>query len=295
MKSFQFEGTGVALVTPFDADGHVDYPALTRLIQHVTKGGVDYLVVMGTTGESATLSKDEKAAVLHHVKEVNAGQLPIVYGVGGNNTAELVHQLTHKDPSGLAGILSVTPYYNKPTQEGLYQHYKALAQVSPLPIILYNVPGRTGVNMTAETTLRLARDFSNIKAVKEASGNLDQINRICKDKPVGFEVISGDDNLTYPMIALGARGVISVVGQATPKVFSDMVRLALEGRFSEALPLHNRLFDFTNQLFEQGNPGGVKAALAALGVMDNRLRLPLVPVSADLAQAIGQAAKNLQS
>jgi 4-hydroxy-tetrahydrodipicolinate synthase len=295
MKSFPFEGTGVALVTPFDADGHVDYPALTRLIQHVTKGGVDYLVVMGTTGESATLSKDEKAAVLHHVKEVNAGQLPIVYGVGGNNTAELVHQLTHKDPSGLAGILSVTPYYNKPTQEGLYQHYKALAQVSPLPIILYNVPGRTGINMTAETTLRLARDFSNIKAVKEASGNLDQINRICKDKPVGFEVISGDDNLTYPMIALGARGVISVVGQATPKVFSDMVRLALEGRFSEALPLHNRLFDFTNQLFEQGNPGGVKAALAALGVMDNRLRLPLVPVSADLAQAIGQAAKNLQS
>jgi 4-hydroxy-tetrahydrodipicolinate synthase len=250
---------------------------------------------MGTTGESATLSKDEKAAVLHHVKEVNAGQLPIVYGVGGNNTAELVHQLTHKDPSGLAGILSVTPYYNKPTQEGLYQHYKALAQVSPLPIILYNVPGRTGVNMTAETTLRLARDFSNIKAVKEASGNLDQINRICKDKPAGFEVISGDDNLTYPMIALGARGVISVVGQATPRVFSNMVRLALEGRFSEALPLHNRLFDFTNQLFEQGNPGGVKAALAALGVMDNRLRLPLVPVSADLAQAIGQAAKNLQS
>jgi 4-hydroxy-tetrahydrodipicolinate synthase len=295
MKSFPFEGTGVALVTPFDADGHVDYPALTRLIQHVTKGGVDYLVVMGTTGESATLSKDEKAAVLHHVKEVNAGQLPIVYGVGGNNTAELVHQLTHKDPSGLAGILSVTPYYNKPTQEGLYQHYKALAQVSPLPIILYNVPGRTGINMTADTTLRLARDFSNIKAVKEASGNLDQINRICKDKPVGFEVISGDDNLTYPMIALGARGVISVVGQATPRVFSDMVRLALEGRFSEALPLHNRLFDFTNQLFEQGNPGGVKAALAALGVMDNRLRLPLVPVSADLAQAIGQAAKNLQS
>jgi 4-hydroxy-tetrahydrodipicolinate synthase len=295
MKSFPFEGTGVALVTPFDADGHVDYPALTRLIQHVTKGGVDYLVVMGTTGESATLSKDEKAAVLHHVKEVNAGQLPIVYGVGGNNTAELVHQLTHKDPLGIAGILSVTPYYNKPTQEGLYQHYKALAQVSPLPIILYNVPGRTGINMTADTTLRLARDFSNIKAVKEASGNLDQINRICKDKPAGFEVISGDDNLTYPMIALGARGVISVVGQATPRVFSNMVRLALEGRFSEALPLHNRLFDFTNQLFEQGNPGGVKAALAALGVMDNRLRLPLVPVSADLAQAIGQAAKNLQS
>jgi 4-hydroxy-tetrahydrodipicolinate synthase len=295
MKPFLFEGTGVALVTPFDADGHVDYPALTRLVEHVTQGGVEYLVVMGTTGESATLSKDEKAAVLHHVLEVNAGKLPVVYGVGGNNTAELVHQLTHKDPARLAGILSVTPYYNKPTQEGLYQHYKALAQVSPLPVILYNVPGRTGVNMTAETTLRLAREFKNIVAIKEASGNLDQINRICKDKPAGFEVISGDDNLTYPMIALGARGVISVVGQATPRVFSNMVRHALAGRFAEALPLHNRLFDFTNRLFEQGNPGGVKAALAALGIMNNRLRLPLVPVSNDLAAHIGQEAKNLQA
>ena len=294
MTPFPFEGTGVALVTPFEKNGHIDYPALTRLVEHCISGGVEYLVVMGTTGESATLSKDEKAAVLHHVKEVNAGRLPIVYGVGGNNTAELVHQLTHKDPTGLAGILSVTPYYNKPTQEGLYQHYKALAEVSPLPIILYNVPGRTGINMTAETTLRIARDFKNVVAVKEASGNLDQINRICKDKPAGFEVLSGDDNLTYPMIALGARGVISVVGQATPKPFTTMVRKALAGDFAAALPLHNKLFDFTNRLFEQGNPGGVKAALAGLGVMENTLRLPLWPVSAELADKLAVEAKALQ-
>jgi 4-hydroxy-tetrahydrodipicolinate synthase len=288
-------GTGVALVTPFLADGSIDFKGLENLVNHCIAGGVEYLVVMGTTGESATLTTAEKALVLREVKRINAGRVPIIYGAGGNNTQAVIDGFSTTDLDGVSALLSVSPYYNKPTQEGIYQHYKAIATASPLPIILYNVPGRTSSNISAATTLRLARDFKNIIAIKEASGNMEQIMDLLKNKPDGFEVISGDDNLTYPMIALGAKGVISVSGQGMPKIFSQMVRNALAGKWQEALAAHYDLFDFTNLLFAEGNPGGIKAALKALNICEDHLRLPLWRVSTDLYLKIELEVKRLSA
>lgn len=275
----EFVGTGVALVTPFDKDLKIDFTALERLVGHCIDGGVDYLVVMGTTGENPVLSKDEKRAVLDAVLDASGGRVPVVYGVGGNNTQALVSELQSFDFGGVSAILSVSPYYNKPTQEGIYQHYKTLSAHSPLPIILYNVPGRTGSNMLAETTLRLAHDFDNIIAIKEASGNLDQVMKIINDRPEGFLVISGDDNLTLPMIALGGDGVISVSGQGFPKVFTEMVNQALAGNIDAARPLHYQLYEITNMLFAEGNPGGIKHSLELQGIMEAYMRQPLWPIS----------------
>ncbi len=284
----KFYGTGVALVTPFNTDGSVDFAGLKNLIDHIINGGVEYLVSLGTTGETATLSKEEKKAIWDFTVEAVAGRAGLVAGIGGNNTQEVVETLKNFNPKGYDAILSVSPYYNKPTQEGIYQHYKAVAEASPLPIILYNVPGRTGSMVSAETVLRLAHDFKNIIAVKEASANFDQFNKIASEKPEGFMLISGDDPLTLPMIALGAVGVISVVGNAVPHVFSTMVRLCLAGKFTEAQPLHYSLLDFTNLCFIEGNPAGVKAALKQLGVCDDNLRLPLVKVSKNIADKIAK-------
>jgi 4-hydroxy-tetrahydrodipicolinate synthase len=275
-------GTGIAMVTPFLSDGQIDFEGLKKLTHHLITGGVEYLVVMGTTGESATLSKEEKLSVLQTVVTENAGRCKIVYGMGGNDTRALMQEMQQMDFSNVDAILSVSPYYNKPTQEGIYQHYKALAAVAPKPIILYNVPGRTGMNMSAETTLRLAHDFDNIIAIKEASGNMEQVMQIIKNRPKNFLVISGDDNLTYPIIALGGDGVISVSGHGYPKLFSDMVRNGLQGNFSAALPAHYQLFKFTQLIFQEGNPGGIKVALEALGVCGASVRLPLWPVSENL-------------
>ena len=291
MKSLK--GTGVALITPFNADKSIDYPALERLVEYCISNGVNYLVVQGTTGESATLNSEEKKEVLKAVISYNQGRLPIVLGLGGNNTHALVQDLKSKDFTGVDALLSVSPYYNKPTQEGIYQHYKALSEASPLPIILYNVPGRTSSNITAETTLRLARDFSNIIAIKEASGNMEQIMQIAKYRPEGFLLISGDDNLTYPMIALGGDGVISVTGQAFPKSFCSMVSEALAGDFNSALGKHYELYDITKMLFEEGNPGGVKFVLQKMGIIQEHMRQPLWPISDVLRNKISAELKKL--
>jgi 4-hydroxy-tetrahydrodipicolinate synthase len=272
-------GTGVAMVTPFRKDGGVDFRALTALTEHLVKGKVEYLVVLGTTGESVTLSKDEKQAVLNCVMEANDGRLPLVLGVGGNNTAEICKELNNLDTTGLKAILSVSPYYNRPTQRGIYEHYRTVAGASPLPIILYNVPGRTGSNVLAETTLQLANEVPNIVAVKEASGNMEQVMRIIRDRPKGFLVISGDDALTMPMIAAGADGVISVIANAFAKEFSNMVRASLAGELDKARKGHYLLFDAMQAIFAEGNPGGIKAILNHMNLCENKLRLPLVPVS----------------
>ncbi len=277
-----FKGLGVAMVTPFTADKQVDYPALQRLTEHLIENGVDYLVVQGTTGESATIDTEEKRAILDFILEVNNGKLPVVYGVGGNDTMAVCKILKTWDFKGVDGILSVSPYYNKPTQEGIYQHYKVLAESTELPIILYNVPGRTASNMSAETTLRLAKDFENIVAVKEASGDLDQISTIIDNRPKDFLVISGDDALTLPMISLGADGVISVVGNAFAQEFSDLVHAALIGDMN-ARRIHYKLTEIIDALFCEGNPAGVKEVLNHLGICDNHVRLPLVPVSDKLS------------
>jgi 4-hydroxy-tetrahydrodipicolinate synthase len=275
-KAINFTGTGVAIVTPFTTKGEIDFPALTKLIEHLIKGKVEYIVVLGTTGETATLSKDEKNQVIAHITKVNKKRVPLVLGIGGNNTAELVEQLKKDDLSSFNAILSVSPYYNKPSQEGIYQHYKVISKASPLPIILYNVPGRTASNLTWETTIRLANDFKNIIAIKEASGNIEQCMKIIKHKPAGFLVISGDDNLTLPLIACGANGVISVVANAYPKDFSDMVRAALKHDIKTAQKLHYKLMEITEQLFADGNPGGVKVVLANKKITQANVRLPLV-------------------
>lgn len=275
-KYSKFVGTGVAIVTPFSKDGNVDFKGLTSLIEHLIKGKVEYLVVLGTTGESAVLNKDEKSAVINHVLDTVEGRVSLVLGIGGNNTQEVVDTIKHSNLKGFSAILSVSPYYNKPSQEGIYQHYKMIAGVSPLPIILYNVPGRTMSNMTSETTLRLANDFKNIIAIKEASGNVEQCMRIIKNKPKDFLVISGDDNLTLPLIASGADGVISVLANAYPKDFSEMVRQALAGNIAQAQKLHYKTFEITEQLFADGNPGGVKITLELLKVCGSNVRLPLV-------------------
>ncbi len=269
---------GVALVTPFKADKSIDFQALARLVEHQIRSGIDFLVVLGTTAETPTLSADEKRQVRDFVAARVAGRVPLVLGMGGNNTMGLVEELKSTDLSNYQAILSVVPYYNKPSQEGIYQHYAAIAKASPLPVVLYNVPGRTGVNMTAETTLRLANDFPDtVVAVKEASGNFSQIDDIIKRKPADFMVISGDDGITFPLITLGAVGVISVIGNAFPKEFSRMVRLALEGDYANALLIHHKFTELFSLLFVDGNPAGVKCLLHAMGWMENELRLPLVP------------------
>jgi 4-hydroxy-tetrahydrodipicolinate synthase len=291
----RFTGLGVAMVTPFrpapqpSAQPAIDHAGLERLVEHMITGGVDYLVVMGTTGESVTLDKKEREQVLAHVVEVVRNRVPIVLGVGGNSTAEVVHQLQTYELSGVDAILSVSPYYNKPTQEGIYQHYRAIAQTSMLPILLYNVPGRTGSNMAATTTLRLARDFRNIIGIKEASGHLEQIVTVLKDRPVDFLVISGDDALTLPILAFGAHGVISVVGNALPVEFGRLVRAAMTGDMATARQEHFKLAEFMSWIFAEGNPGGIKEALGTLGICGKTLRLPLVNVGEQTAKRIYQA------
>ena len=288
----RFIGLGVALVTPFTPKGRIDFAALERLIDHTLTGGVDYLVTMGTTGESATLTKEEKHQLLAQTIEFVHHRAPVVLGVGGNDTASVLRDLEQFDLSSVDGILSVSPYYNKPSQEGIYQHYKALAQASLLPIILYNVPGRTASNINAETTLRLANDFENIVAIKEASGDLDQIGTILKHRPKDFLVISGDDALTLPLIAMGAHGVISVVANALPNEFSALVHAALKGDLERSRSEHYRLLEVITYLFVDGNPAGVKEVLKVLGICGNDLRLPLVPVSAGTAKALYTALAN---
>jgi len=275
----KFYGTGVAMVTPFKTDGSVDYEGLRNVIDHLIEGGVEYLVSLGTTGESAVLSSTEKKEIWKFTANVAAGRIALVAGIGGNNTSEVINNLEDFDPRGYQAILSVSPAYNKPTQEGIYQHFKAIAGVAKLPVILYNVPGRTGSNMSADTTLRLAKEFGNIIGIKEASGNFEQINKIINEKPEEFLVISGDDMLALPLIASGAAGVISVVANAVPKIFSDMIRLCLDEDFSGARPLHLNVLELINLCFAEGSPCGVKAALKQLGICSDTMRLPLVNVS----------------
>ncbi len=277
MGQINLRGMGVALVTPFNEDDSVDYTALARLLDYQLQNDTDYLVVFGSTGEYSTLSVEEEAEIAKFVISRVKGQIPIVRGVGGNNTKDVVDILKKDDFSGIDAVLSVVPYYNKPTQEGMYQHFKTISAATELPIILYNIPGRTGVNMTAETTLRIARDCKNVVAIKEASGNITQMDDIIKNKPKNFEVISGDDVMTYPLLALGAIGVISVIGNAFPKEFSRMVRLALAGDYANALTIHHRFTELFDLLCVDGNPAGVKSLLNIMGYIENKLRLPLVP------------------
>ena len=270
-------GLGVALITPFKEDESVDYSALLRMVDYLTQNNVDFLCVLGTTAETPTLTEYEKQKIKETVVERANGKIPILLGVGGNNTRGVVDALKKDNYDGVDAILSVVPYYNKPSQEGLYQHYKAISEATGLPLVLYNVPGRTGTNMTAETTLRIANDFKNVIAVKEASGNITQMDDIIKNRPAGFNVISGDDGITYPLITMGAVGVISVIGNAFPREFGRMVRLALQGDYANALTIHHKFAELFKLLFVDGNPAGVKAMLNAMGMIQNKLRLPLVP------------------
>lgn len=280
-------GTGVALVTPFNSNGQIDFASLKKLVEHVIKGGVDYLVVMGTTAESPTLSKDEKFEVFENVRKFAANRVPIVFGIGGNHTLALAEEIK-KFPyiKDIEAILSVAPYYNKPNQEGYFQHYKYLNGVTKKPIILYNVPGRTGSNVSWETQVRIARECKKILATKEASGNLEQIMRIIHHAPKNFLVLSGDDNLTLPIIACGGKGVISVVANAYPREFSSMVRYALNGKFDKAVPLHYKLMEITNLLFADGNPGGIKTLLSEMNICHPHLRLPLSAPSKKVQEEI---------
>jgi len=277
----KLKGTGVAVVTPFRKDSSIDFQSLEKLLNHLLTNGIDYLVILGTTGEAATLNKDEKQAVLNFVIDYVNDRVPIVAGFGGNNTLEVANSIHDFDFKGIDAILSVSPYYNKPSQEGLYNHYKSIAMATSLPVILYNVPSRTSVNINAETTLKLAKDFKNIVAVKEASGNFEQIMQIIKQKDDDFMVISGDDLLTLPLISLGVHGVISVTANAFPKDFSTLVKLSNEGNFKEAMKYQNKLIDIINLLFIEGNPAGIKAALNILDIISNNFRLPLTPMSKD--------------
>lgn len=277
MAEINLKGLGIALVTPFKEDENVDYEALDRLVDYLVQNGADYLVVLGTTAETPTLTEEEKKKIISLVVTKVRRRIPVVLGVGGNCTRQVVEKLKNDEMVGIDAILSVVPYYNKPSQEGIYQHYKAIAESTKLPIILYNVPGRTGVNMTAETTLRIARDFKNVVAVKEASGNITQMDDIIKNKPANFNVISGDDGITFPLITLGAIGVISVIGNAFPREFGKMVRLALAGDYDNARTIHHRFTELFNLLFVDGNPAGAKSMLSMMGFMKNKLRLPLVP------------------
>jgi len=291
----RFHGTGVALVTPFNADGSVDYDGLKKLINYQIDGKVEYLVSLGTTGESATLNKEEKKKIWAYTAEINNGRLPLVAGIGGNYTAELIEAIKDFDRNGYDAILSASPYYNKPTQEGIYQHYKAISESTDMDVLLYNVPGRTASNVSPETTCRLAHDFKNIIGTKEASGSFDQFNQIMRDKPEDFMLISGDDPVALPMIALGGAGLISVVGNALPFELSEMIRLSLKGDFKAAQPLHLQLVEFTRLIFAEGNPAGVKAALKHVGICGDHVRLPLVSASADLAASIAAQIQKIRS
>ena len=288
-----FRGLGIALITPFKTDGSIDFDALDRLVEYQIKGGADFLCIMGTTAETPTLSRDEKRLLKEHLVGRVAGRVHLLMGSGGNNTAAILNELKTEDWTGIDGILSVCPYYNKPSQEGLYQHFATIAQASPLPVVLYNVPGRTGVNMNAETTLRLARDFENIVAIKEASGFIPQMDDIIKNKPQHFDVISGDDGITFPLITLGAVGVISVIGNALPAEFSRMVRLALKGEYQTSLTIHHKFTELFKLLFVDGNPAGVKAMLSEMGLIENVLRLPLIPTRLTTMEKISQIVKEL--
>lgn len=286
-------GTGVALVTPFKKDYSVDVDALSKIVNFQIENGIDYLVVLGTTAENATLSQEEKELVIATVINANNGRLPLVLGVGGNNTREVVEELKTRDFSNFTAILSVSPYYNKPTQEGIYQHFKAIAEAAPIPVILYNVPGRTSSNMLPSTVLRLANDFKNVVAIKEAAGDIVQAMKLIQNKPDGFHVISGDDMITLPMVLAGGSGVISVIGEGFPKQFSDMVRLGLERKVDEAYKIHYQLAEAIDMIFEQGNPAGIKEVFKSLGLSENTVRLPLVNVNQDLADRLHNFSQNL--
>lgn len=285
-KKHFLSGTGVAIVTPFLENGDLDRDALKKLVEHLVVGGVDYLVALGTTGEAATLSKEEKNEVLKLVNTFNNNRVKLVAGIGGNDTRAVISSINDLDLTGYAAILSVSPYYNKPNAEGIFQHYKAIAAASPLPVVMYNVPGRTGMNVNAATTLRIARECTNIIATKEASGNMEQIMQIISEKPDGFEVISGDDGLSLPLIACGAIGVISVVANAYPKAFSEMINQCLSGDFNKARMIHEKMLPIINTLFAEGSPSGIKAYLAEMGIVHETFRLPVVGISAELKAKI---------
>jgi 4-hydroxy-tetrahydrodipicolinate synthase len=295
MTSTLFNGTGVAIVTPFDAQKQVDYAALENLLNHIIKGGVEFIVAMGTTSEAATLDETEKKDVLSHVIDVVNNRLPILLGIGGNNTQQIVETIGKTDLSNVSGILSVAPYYNKPNQRGLYEHFSAIARSTSKPIILYNVPGRTCSNILAKTTLKLAHEFEHIVAVKEASGDFSQIMEVIQHKPAHFSVLSGDDSLTLPMISVGAKGVISVTANAFPEAFSNMVRYALNGAYAEAGELHYSLLETMEQLFADGNPAGVKKALSVLNIAEENLRLPLVKVNDEVARKLENLIQKMEA
>jgi len=290
-----FKGLGIALVTPFKTDGSIDYAALKRLIEYQTDNGADFLCILGTTSESPCLDQEERAEIKRFVVEVNQGRLPVLMGCGGNNTRAVVKELQSFDLRGVDGILSVCPYYNKPSQEGLYRHFKMIADNCPLPVVLYNVPGRTGINLKSETTVRLANDCRNIVAVKEAGGSLEQVDEIIKNKPAHFDVLSGDDALTFPMIASGAAGVISVIGNALPREFSRMIRLEFNGEYEPARKIHHRFTELYSLLFVDGNPAGVKALLHEMGFIENELRLPLVPTRVATVQKMAAILQEMRT
>ncbi len=291
----KFRGTGVAIITPFKNDSSIDFGSLGRLVERLINNNIDYLVVLGTTGESVTQSKDEKRAVIDHVIEINNGRIPVVIGMGGNCTREIVDNITKNKFDGIDGILSVAPYYNKPSQKGLYNHFKTIAGASPVPVIIYNVPGRTSINIEAGTTIRLANDVKNIVAVKEASGNIDQIMQIIKNAPQGFQIISGDDAIALPIISIGGSGLISVLANAYPGEWSDMVNYAMKNNFQAAREIHYKFVDLINLIFADGNPAGIKAVLSNLGLVQNQLRLPLTPVSRLVYNQIKQAIEEVSS
>jgi len=295
MNKIDLSGVGVALVTPFQRDDSqsVDYAALERLLEHCISNGVNYFVVNGTTAENPVLTTEEKQQILQFVLKITEGRIPVVFGIGGNNTNALVEELNAFNTEGVSAVLSASPYYNKPSQEGIYQHYAALSAASTLPLIVYNVPGRTSSNISAQTTIRLAKDFGNVVAIKEASGNLDQITEILLERPEGFQVLSGDDNLTFAMMALGAEGVISVSGQGVPEVFCAMTQHMIEGRWRQARAAHLSIYDLTNQLFEEGNPAGIKALLETRDITQATVRLPLVEATVNLKNALAASLKIL--
>ena len=294
MIQTKLRGMGVALITPFKEDENIDFSALGRMVDFILQNNADFLCVLGTTAETPTLTEEEKKQVKKFVIERVNGEVPILLGVGGNNTRAIVDALKHDDYTGVDAILSVAPYYNKPSQEGIYQHFKAISEATNLPIVLYNVPGRTGVNMTADTTLRIARDFKNVIAIKEASGDITQMDDIIKNKPDNFDVISGDDGITFPLITLGAVGVISVIGNAFPREFSRMTRLALKGDYEHALAIHHKFTELFKLLFVDGNPAGVKSILSVMGMIKNKLRLPLIPTRITTYEAIRKVLNELK-
>jgi len=290
-----FLGTGIAIITPFTKDENVDHKALANIVEFNIENGTNYIVISGTTGESVTITKQEKQDIIDTISKANNDRLPLVLGIGGNNTAEVINEIKTTDLSQFAGILSVSPYYSKPTQEGIYQHFKAISQACPIPIILYNVPGRTASNMSPETTLRLAKDYENIVAVKEAGNNVAQYLHLLKDRPEGFGIISGDDDLALAVALAGGDGVISVIGQAMPKTFSKMIALGREGEAKKAYKLHFKLMEITSLIFSENNPAGIKAVLQALNLCNDTVRLPLVEATDDLKQKIKNYLSNFNS